>query len=162
MDRGTTDRKQRPRRQKSLLARALDHLARREHSRAELARKLAPHAESLEQLDALLQELQAKNLLSDARFVDALARQRSARFGAARVKQELRTHGVDDELLRSTVAQLRQSELERAKALWQRRFGEAAADPAGRARQARFLAGRGFSSEVIAKLVRGALDEDPG
>jgi regulatory protein len=149
----------RPRREKSLLARALGYLARREHSRAELARKLAPHAESAEQLASLLATLEAKNLLSEARFVEVLARSRGARFGAARIRQELRAHQVRDDLVGLAVEQLRQSEFERARALWERKFGTPAADAATRARQMRFLAGRGFSTEVIRKVVRG-IDPD--
>jgi regulatory protein len=152
-----TDR--RPRREISLLARALGHLARREHSRSELARKLAPHAASAELLNQLLDDLESKKLLSEARFVEVLARSRGQRFGAARVKQELRAHGVQADLVRSTVSDLQKSEFERARTVWQRRFGVEASDPAGRAKQMRFLAGRGFSDEVVRKVVRGN-DED--
>ena len=149
----------RPRREKSLLARALGYLARREHSRAELARKLAPHAESAEQLTSLLTALEAKKLLSETRFVEVLARSRGARFGAARIRLELLAHQVQDDLVRPVVDQLRQSEFERARALWERKFGSPAADAAARIRQMRFLAGRGFSADVIRKIVRGL---DPG
>lgn len=159
MDDELPDPRQRPRREKSLLARALGYLAWREHSRAELARKLAPHAESAEQLDALLADLEAKKLLSEARFVEVLARSRGERFGAARIRQELKAHRINDEVVRATVDDLRRSEFERARALWQRRFGVAAASAADRARQMRFLAGRGFSGEVIRKVVGGADDE---
>ena len=147
---------QRPRREKSLLARALGYLARREHSRAELARKLAPHAESAEQLASLLSSLEAKKLLSETRFVEVLARSRGARFGTARIRQELCAHLVHDDLVRPVIDQLRQSELERARALWERKFGTPAADATARIRQMRFLAGRGFSTEVIRKVVRGS------
>jgi regulatory protein len=159
MDDELPDLHQRPRRGKSLLARALGFLARREHSRAELARKLAPHAESPEQLEALLSELEVKKLLSEARFVEVLARSRGERFGAARIRQELKAHRIGDEVVRAAVDDLRKSELERARAVWQRRFGGVASDAAGRARQMRFLAGRGFSGEVIRKLVGGADDD---
>lgn len=151
---------QRPRREKSLLARALGYLARREHSRLELSRKLAPHAASADELERLLDDLEANKLLSEVRFVDVLTRSRGARFGVARVRQELKSHGVDDDLLRGAVDQLKQTELARARALWQRRFGQPAADAAGRAKQMRFLAGRGFSSEVIRRVVAGADDDD--
>src|SRR5512147_2833844 len=117
MDDETVESRQadrRPRREKSLLARALGYLARREHSRAELARKLAPHADSAEQLTSLLAVLEAKNLLSEARFVEVLARSRGARFGAARIRQELRAHQIEDELAKPAVDQLRQSEFDRA------------------------------------------------
>lgn len=159
MDDELPDSRQRQRREKTLLARALGYLARREHSRAELARKLAPHAESPEQLDTLLADLEAKKLLSEARFVEVLARSRGERFGAARIRQELKAHRIKDEVVRATVDGLRKSEFERARALWQRRFGVVAASAADRARQMRFLAGRGFSGEVIRKVVGGADDE---
>jgi len=159
MDGKLPDPRQRPRRERSLLARALGHLARREHSRAELARKLAPYAESQEELDALLADLEAKKLLSEARFVEVLARSRGERFGAARIRQELKAHRIEGDAMRATVDALRASELERARALWQRRFGQVAADAAGRAKQVRFLAGRGFNSNVIRKIVAG-IDDD--
>lgn len=163
MDDETVESRQadrRPRREKSLLARALAYLARREHSRAELARKLAPHAESAEQLTSLLASLEAKNLLSEARFVEVLARSRGARFGAARIRQELRAHQIADDLAKPAVDQLRQSEFDRARALWERKFGTPAADAAARARQMRFLAGRGFSADVIRKVVQGIDSDD--
>ena len=150
----------RPRREKSLLARALGLLARREHSRVELGRKLLPYAPDAGEVDRLLDELQAKKLLSEARFVDVLARSRGERFGAARVRQELRAHGIADELQRPVLNDLRATEFARARALWLRRFGAPAGDAAGRAKQMRFLAGRGFSSEVIRKVVGGDEADD--
>jgi regulatory protein len=148
----------RPRRERSLLARALGLLARREHSRAELARKLAPHAAAPAQLEALLDDLQARKLLSQARFVESLVRARGG-FGAARIEQELRSHQIDDEVAHTTLADLRRTELERARALWRRRYGTVASDRAERLRQMRFLSGRGFSAEVIRKVVGGAEDD---
>lgn len=149
----------RPRREKSLLARALGYLARREHSRLELARKLAPYAERAEDVEALLDDLQAKKLLSEARFVEVLTRSRGERFGAARVQQELKAHGIADELQRPALNDLRATEFARARALWLRRFGAPATDAAGRAKQMRFLAGRGFSGDVIRKVVGGDTED---
>lgn len=146
---------ERPRPQKSLLTRAVSHLARREHSRAELRRKLAPYGEDAAEVDRLLDELQAKKLLSDERFVEVVKRSRGERFGAARIKQELKAHQLDDQLVRCAVDELKHTELARARALWQRRFGTAASDASERARQMRFLAQRGFSTDVIVKVVRG-------
>ncbi len=151
----------RPRPQRSLLARALSYLARREHSRAELRRKLAPHAESAEQVDRLLDELEAKKLLSEERFVEVLKRSRGERFGAARIKQELKAHHVGEPLVRAAVDELRSTELARARTVWQRRFGDTPATNATeRARQMRFLAQRGFSTDVVRKVVRGVGDDE--
>ena len=133
----------------------MDHLARREHSRAELRRKLAPHAESAGQLDRLLDDLEAKKLLSDRRYSEVMARNRGERFGAARVKQELRARGVADPLVREAVSDLVRTELLRARQVWRRKFGAPPADAAERARQIRFLAQRGFDAEVIRRVVGG-------
>ena len=139
----------------SLKGRALAALARREYSRLELARKLRPHAESAEQLDAVLDALEAAKLLSNARFAESLAHRRAERFGVARVKQELKSHQLAPELIAEQVAQLRASEFERARAVWQKRFGEPPLDAQARARQIRFLAARGFSADVIRRVVGG-------
>jgi regulatory protein len=149
----------RPRRQRSLLARALGYLARREYSRAELARRLRPDAESDEQLQGLLDQLEAKNLLSDRRFAESLARRRGERFGSARIAQELRERGVDAALQTEAVGELRRTELQRARAVWRRRFGKPAASREERMRQMRFLAGRGFDAEVIRRVVGGDDDD---
>jgi regulatory protein len=144
----------------SLKGRALKYLAAREHSRVELTRKLSPHAESAEQLGHLLDELEAKGLLSAQRFADAVLHRKAARFGAARVQAELAQHQLPDEIAREAVQSLRQTEFERAQALWLRRFGGLPADLPERARQMRFLAGRGFSGEVVRRVLKGeGLDE---
>jgi regulatory protein len=159
VDDDATEAPRRPRKEKSLLARALGALARREHSRAELRRKLAPHAESAEQLDRLLADLEAKKLLSDRRLAEVMARSRGERFGAARVKQELRARGVADPLVRETVGELSRTELNRAREVWRRKFDAPPADAAERARQMRFLAQRGFDAEVIRRVVGGRDDD---
>ena len=158
-DRGDPDGPRRPRKERSLLARALGSLARREHSRVELARKLAVHAGSDAELQRLLDDLETKQLLSDRRFTEVLARSRGERFGAARVALELKQHGIDGELQRAAVARLKQTELARARELWRRKFGARATDGAERARQMRFLLQRGFSGATV-RLVVGGADDD--
>lgn len=144
----------------SLKGRALKHLARREHSRLELARKLAPHADDPGEVEAVLDALQAAGWLSEERFVESVLHRKAARLGAARIRQELQGHGLAPETVAEAVEPLRSTELERARAVWVRRFGgEAPADPTERARQMRFLAARGFSTEVICRVVRGREDD---
>ncbi len=141
---------------------ALRLLARREHSRQELSDKLASLAEDAEQLAALLDDLTEKDLLSDQRYADTRLKARAARFGDARLTHELRAKGVADELV-SALLKDGTNELTRARRVWQRRFGEqatAASDLAERARQARFLTGRGFSGETIRYLLRTAPEDD--
>ncbi len=136
-------------------------LARREHSRAELERKLAPHAESAEQLQALLDRLVETGLLSNERFAQSVVHRRAATRGAAVVRHELRAHGLSDEAVAGHVAALVQTEFERARALWARRFGSAPRSLAERAKQTRFLLARGFSAEA-ARRVLGGKDEEEG
>ncbi len=143
----------------SLRERALRLLARREHARVELSRKLAPHAESAEQLAALLDNLAERSLLSDERYVEMRLNARRARYGDARLAHELRTQGVAGELVSAALAG-GQDELGRARQIWQRKFGEQGADAAERARQMRFLMNRGFSGETIRRVLRGDLEED--
>jgi regulatory protein len=133
-----------------LKARALRHLVRREHSRAELVRKLAPHAESPEALEAVLQLLLSKRQLSDERFAEERARVLSRKFGAAKIRQDLKARGVADEVINRVS---NEGELERAKAILQRKYREPASTREERAKRARFLQGRGFSYEVIKRVL---------
>ncbi|MFO1292090.1 MAG: recombination regulator RecX [Rubrivivax sp.] len=152
----------------SLKGRALRHLARREHSRAELERKLAPYAETVpgtsaaEQIGAALDELAAHGLLSDERTAESVLAGAGRRLGGRRLAQSLAAKGLAPELVAATLAQARGSEFERALAVWQRRFGAPPASLAERARQARFLAGRGFDGDVIRRVLRqaGAVQSD--
>jgi regulatory protein len=145
-----------PRPKPSLKARALSYLAAREHSRQELARKLARHAEEGDDVEALLDWLEAQKFLSEARFAESLVHRRSARFGSARILSELQSHGVDDSHLRELKAALRAGEEERAWQVWQRKYGEPPADAADVARLMRFLKQRGFSHAAITAVMRRA------
>ncbi|MGY2485643.1 recombination regulator RecX [Cupriavidus sp. CP313] len=145
----------------SLKARAVGYLSRREHSRAELARKLAPHAESAEQLEQLLDALERENWLSNQRFADSLAHRRGARYGTARVMQEAKTHKLGSEQLGDLQERLRATEVARAREVWRKRFGAPPDTPEARAKQIRFMVARGFSRSVVGKIIQGA-DEDYG
>ncbi len=147
----------------TILQRAIALLARREHSRAELARKLARYqmdGQDAGGVEAVLDQLEAKGMLSNERFAAALTRSRGERFGAARVRRELREHAIDPDLVRKATEPLKRTELERARAVWRRKFGCLAEDDKGRARQLRFLAARGFSADVILHIVKGARDTE--
>lgn len=141
----------------SLKGRALRLLAAREHSRAELERKLAAHVgDDPGELARVLDELTAKGFISAQRVAESLIHRRAGRLGASRVLQELRAKGLDEELLAQASSQLRATEFERAREVWRRKFGAPAADAAGRARQMRFLAARGFDVEVVRRVLRAA------
>ncbi|MEW6512440.1 MAG: recombination regulator RecX [Pseudomonadota bacterium] len=135
-----------------LRQRAVKLLARREHTRAELQRKLAPHG-TQEEIDIVLNELAGSGLQSDARFAESYLRSQAGRLGAARLRQTLRQKGVAPDLIADQVEDL-PDEFERARAVWQKKFSAAPADRSDWARQARFLQSRGFSVEIIRKLLK--------
>jgi regulatory protein len=149
-----------------LLNQATAMLARREHSRAEMARKLLRRLDDGQtpaDVEAVLDELQRRGLLSEERFAASLVRTRSPRLGDARLKYELRTRGVPAAVAAAALAGLRGeagSELARARAVWSRRFGVAPRSTQERARQARFLQARGFGAEVIRMVLRGLPADD--
>jgi regulatory protein len=175
----------------ALKSRALRWLAQRDHSRAELERKLLTHARALARLaeaaggdddgaaahepmalfpDSLLRErvataleaLAAAGLLNEPRMAEALLAAKSPRLGARRLRQVMQQRGLAPELVEQALRQAGGSELERARALWQRRFDGPPANAAEQARQMRFLAGRGFDGETIRRVVRpGPRDEPP-
>jgi regulatory protein len=147
----------------SLKGRALKYLSAREHSRVELLRKLGPHAESTEQIEAVLDELEQKGLLSAERFAESVIHRKAARYGTARLKAELQQHRLPEGIAQAAVSELKSTELARAQALWQRRFGEPPATPQERARQVRFFTARGFAGDVIRQVLKGLpLDDSLG
>jgi regulatory protein len=151
------------RQERSLFARAVAFLARREHSRAELAAKLRrglTDNDDPAEIDRVLDALERDKLLSDERFAGALTRTRAERYGDARIRFDLKSSGVKAETVDRAVASLKGTELERASAVWARRFGELPASRDERARQARFLQARGFSADTIRKVLRGLPGED--
>lgn len=143
----------------SLKGRALRLLSQREHSRAELERKLSGPETDADELARALDELQAKGFISEARVVESVVHRRATKLGTARVKQELQAKGLSPEAMGEALEQLRGTEVERAREVWRKKFGTVAADPAERAKHMRFLATRGFSPEAIRKVVRGADDD---
>ena len=140
-----------------LRVQALKLLTRRDHSRAELRAKLAVEAETEDELDAVLDRLQSERLLSDQRFATQRVIAKARRFGDARLRQDLRQHGVGDA---DIVAALPEGgdEAERCRAVWSRKFGCLPQTPAERGKQMRFLQYRGFSSEAIKQALRRGLN----
>src|SRR5712675_1993313 len=135
-----------------LKARALRHLARREHSRAELARKLAQHAESPEALQVLLDSLVSRKQLSDERFANERARSLSSKFGSARIRHDLKSKGIAADVVDRISSD---GELERARAIVARKYRDPATTREEQAKRMRFLQGRGFSYDVIGKVFKG-------
>jgi regulatory protein len=132
--------------------RALACLARREYSHAELTRKLAAHGTE-EDIANVLCQLENEGLLSNARAAAAYVRAHGERFGSARLRQDLRRRGLDLTMATEAVDELA-GELERARAVWTKKFTSAPADNRDWARQARFLQSRGFAADVIRKVLK--------
>jgi len=143
----------------SVKARAVSLLAQREYSRQELTDKLTAAQASPEEVEQALAQLEAKGLVDDARVVETLVNRRSGKLGATRLRQELQAKGVSAELVAETMAGLKGTELARAQAVWQKKFGQLAATSAERNKQARFLASRGFSGDVVRQVVAGLSDD---
>lgn len=137
-----------------LRERALRLLARREHSRAELASKLAAHGEP-EAIAAVLDALEREGLLSNARYAEALAHAYQGRQGSIKLVQTLRRQGIEADLAGAAVQAARASDLEACRALWRKKFGSPPATLKERARQYRFLINRGFPAEIVAQVVGG-------
>ncbi len=136
-----------------LRERALRLLARREHSRFELARKLAQAGFAHHDIEALLDEFEEKNWLSDRRFAESYVADHRARAGSVKLAYELRQRGVSDVIIEDVSSKNRDSELERAREVWRKKFGSAPADAAEKARQIRFLQSRGFTLDTIRKML---------
>ena len=155
----------------SLKARALRLLSLREYSRKGLAAKLAESearwaklgGEQIDQtsqstavnIEAVLDDFEARGWLSDERFAEALVRRRGERYGVRKIADELERAGVDSQQSAKLLGALKETEFQRAYDLWTRKYGVHAPDQKERARQYRFLASKGFSSEVVTKVIGG-------
>lgn len=146
--------------QMSLKARALKYLSAREHSRLELGRKLSRYAQEGDDVEALLDSLEAAKFLSQSRFSESLVHRRASRFGNNRILSELQTHGIDGEELSGIKASLSEDEASRACEVRRKKFINPPADAAERAKQMRFLQQRGFSHSAIQAAMRAARDHD--
>ncbi|MBK6982312.1 MAG: recombination regulator RecX [Betaproteobacteria bacterium] len=144
-----------------LRARALRLLARREHSRAELRRKLAPHAQEGLDLEALLDDFTKRGWLSEERFVEQAVRAKSRRFGPLKIAHHLREKGIEPEAIAQALLRSRAGEGEALEAAWRSRFGCLPRDAREKSRQVRFLQGRGFALESILKLLRDGAGRKP-
>jgi regulatory protein len=144
----------------SLKARAVDLLAQREYSRQALQEKLLSEEASVEEVDQALAQLEARGLVDDTRVAETLVNRRAGKLGGMRLRQELQAKGLSADVVAETMAALKDSEMARALAIWQKKFGVVAADATSRNRQSRFLATRGFSGDVVRQVVAGLAQGD--
>ena len=143
----------------SLKGRALRLLSGREYSRSELERKLASFEEEPGALAKALDELQAKDFTNEQRVLESVVHRRAAKLGTARIRQELQAKGLEHEAVAQAVQDLRSTEVDRARAIWRKKFGVPPADAAERGKQMRFLASRGFGGGAIHRVVSGGDDD---
>ena len=142
--------------QPSLKGRALRLLSGREHSRAELERKLASFEEEPGTLAQTLDELQAKGFINEQRVIESVVHRRADKLGLVRIKQELQSKGLDSVAVAEALEGLRATECGRALAVWRKKFSAPPEDAQAAAKQMRFLASRGFGTDVIRRVVTGA------
>lgn len=146
--------------QMSLKARALRYLAAREHSRLELGRKLSAYAQEGDDVEALLDNLEATKFLSQQRFSESLVRRRSERYGNSRILMELQSHGIDGADLSDIKSGLSEDESQRASTILRRKFDQPPADAMERAKYMRFLQQRGFSHKAIQAALKSLEQDD--
>ncbi len=161
--------------QPSLRQKALDYLAKREYSAHELQQKLlhfarlqlhklqtpdqvidhelSLSAETETEVSQIIADFQQKNWLSDKRFTEQIVHARQSKFGTMKIAQELKQKGVSDELISNAVQAVKQSELKNAQAVWRKKFKQAPSDRNEWAKQARFLQSRGYSLDIIRKVI---------
>ncbi|MBK8324157.1 MAG: recombination regulator RecX [Betaproteobacteria bacterium] len=137
-----------------LRARALRLLARREHSRAELRRKLSPHVEGGIDLEALLDDFTKRGWLSEERFVEQTVRAKSRKYGPLKIANHLREKGIGEADIESALSQAKSEEGEALASAWRTRFGRPPADDAEKAKQVRFLQQRGFPLESVLRFLK--------
>ena len=142
-----------------LRERALGYLARREHSRFELARKLAQAGFDEADISILLDEFETRNWLSDLRFAESWVADHRAKAGGVKLAFDLRQRGVAEDVIAAVLGEQRDSEIERAREVWRKKFGSPPIDAAGKAKQMRFLQGRGFSTETILRTISDTCHE---
>jgi regulatory protein len=134
---------------------AMDLLARREHSRRELSEKLFRRFPFQQTIDEQLDRLEQDGLLSDERFVESFVNYRyNSGKGPLRILQELKQKGIDQELIDAYVDPKEEHWRECAQQVLQKKFGaDKASSPAEKAKRARFLQYRGFTSEQVFRLL---------
>jgi len=137
-----------------LRARALRLLARREHSRAELRRKLSPHVQEGTDLEALLDDFTSRGWLSEARYVEQTVRAKARKYGPLKIAHHLREKGIDEAGIESALVQAKAEESEALASAWRTRFGRSPQDEGERAKQVRFLQQRGFPLEAVLRFLK--------
>ena len=138
-------------------------MGKREYSYAELGQKLKAYLEKdqdFEVITTILDDFKTRGWLSDARFTEQIVHARQAKFGVAKIANELREKGVADDLVRDAIEKAKENELENAKDIWRKKFKASPASREEWAKQARFLQSRGFGFDTIKQVLNSKLEDD--
>ena len=138
---------------------ALAYLARRDHTQHELTRKLLHAGYAEEEIKTALDELSQRGWLSSQRFAENYITQKQAKFGNQKLAYELLHKGVEESVVQQALAEAKETELERTREVWRKKFGTLPANQIEKARQIRFLQSRGFSSAIIRYIVDGTTED---
>lgn len=139
---------------RSVKARAVALLARREYARAELRQRLVAAGGDVAEVDAALAELAAEGYLSDDRYAQAIVRRKRGDYAQRAIVDALKRKGVDAKAAREALTDVAQDDEKALLDLWRRRFGQPPRDERERARQVRFLQSRGFALSSILRVLR--------
>ena len=140
---------------KALVSAALRLLSRRDYSRSEFVAKLTSAEFGKEDVEAAADWCHEQGFLNETRFAESAARRLGAKFGAKRVAHALRQKGVAVDQVNAAVSTLNENELERARALWTRKFGSVAESADEKSKQIRYLQSRGFAFATIKLVIAG-------
>ncbi len=127
----------------------LAYLARREHTPLELARKLQHGGYAKDEISTVLEEFSQRGWLSSQRFAENYVTHKQAKFGSQKLAYELRQKGVEESVVQQALEAAKETELERAREVWRKKYGVPPTTPAEKARQIRFLQSRGFDQTII-------------
>lgn len=129
-------------------------LARREHTRVELKRKLEARAQEGEDVERLLDELTQRGWLSDARYAEQAIRAKARRFGPIKLAHYLKSRGVGEEAIAAGLKGAGADGTPSLEAVWRSRFRGAPSDEREKLRQVRFLQGRGFAVDEVFRFLK--------
>ncbi|MCJ1879610.1 recombination regulator RecX [Pseudomonas nitroreducens] len=140
---------------------AMDLLARREHGRAELSRKLRQRGATQDLIDLALDRLAEEGLLNESRYLESyIASRARAGYGPVRIREELSQRGLPRGEIDGALRLCGVDWSENLREVWRRKFARLPQDARERAQQGRFLSYRGYSMEAISRLLSGRRSDD--
>ncbi|MBD9514088.1 recombination regulator RecX [Pseudomonas sp. PDM22] len=140
---------------------AMDLLARREHGRAELSRKLRQRGATQDLIDPALDRLAEEGLLNESRYLESyIASRARAGYGPVRIREELSQRGLPRSEIDGALSESDVDWSENLREVWRRKFARLPQDARERAQQGRFLSYRGYSMEAISRLLSGRRSDD--